>query len=710
MSKLHGDRRSFIRAMIAAGGAASGLMPSIARALDIPAHRRTGTIVDVEHVVILTQENRSFDHYFGTLSGVRGFGDRFVLPALAQDGAASRTIFVQPDETPGTGRVVTPFHLDTARDFRLIRVAGTPHTLPDAQAAWDEGRMSAWPQAKHNHAMGYFTRADIPFQFALAEAFTICDAYHCSFHGGTNPNRLFIWTATNDPSGRANGPAIDNSYDNFVDPFGHGGYRWGTYPERLQAAGVSFQIYQDMADNFEDNPLPGFQAYRAARSATGGRLRDLADRTIATRDLDLLRADVEQGRLPQVSWIVAPARFSEHPVPSSPLQGAEYTARVLDALTANPDIWSKTVLLLNFDENDGLFDHVPPPAAPARDPRDPSILLGSSTVPVDDEYHVHAQDDRDRPYLHRPYGLGPRVPLYVISPWSRGGYVSSEVFDHTSVIRFLETRFGVAEPNISPWRRAVCGDLTSCFDFAHRDDDAFVGALPTTQPMAARAATLPQFQPDIPFGATPPVQERGLRPRRATPYDLEAELARDAQGGLALRLSNRGRDRAAVFHVYDVGDLAATPRRHMIGAGHSVDAPLPARDDGRFDIFLLGPNGFHRRLTGKGGAVSARLDARRGPAAARLRIARLGGKASQVVVRDSAYGAPERRARLSSGGRTEIMLDLTASHGWYDLIVDHGDGEVRLAGHVETGAASYSDPAAFGPAPLLFDAPDGRAA
>ena len=90
------------------------------------------------------------------------------------------------------------------------------------------------------------------------------------------------------------------------------------------------------------------------------------------------------GSLPQVSWIVATAEGSEHPGPSSPAQGADYTSKVLDALTANPDVWSKTVLIINFDENDGFFDHVPPPAAPsyATWDADPSKakLAGGSTV------------------------------------------------------------------------------------------------------------------------------------------------------------------------------------------------------------------------------------------------------------------------------------------------------------------------------------------
>ena len=483
------DRRSFIRAMMATAGAAAALTPSIARALEIPADRRTGTLKDVAHVVILTQENRSFDHYFGAMRGVRGYGDRFAIPAPPLPAAPDRTVLVQPNEHPGAEpALIAPFRLDTSVDFRLYRPLGTPHGFVDSQAAWDNGRMGAWPRSKQNHAMAHFTREDLPFQYALAEAFTLCDAYHCAMHLCTNPNRLYIWTGTHDPLARGNGPAIDNGYDSLeADPLRHGGYLWTTYPERLMAAGVGFQIYQDMADNFTDNPLVGFQRYRQAHGASAAAAALLSRRTMTTRSLDDLRQDVLARRLPEVSWIIAPAALSEHPSVSTPLQGADYAASVLDALTADPEVWARTVLLINFDENDGLFDHVPPPAPPARVS---GRTFGATSIPADDEYHVHAQGAEDAVYLDRPYGLGMRVPLYVISPWSRGGHVASEVFDHTSILRFLEARFGVHEPNISAWRRAVCGDLTSCFDFGAPDTVDFMATLPATAALSVRAARL----------------------------------------------------------------------------------------------------------------------------------------------------------------------------------------------------------------------------
>lgn len=672
------SRRSFLSAALSSTLAASlgSLPPSIARALDIPAHNRTGTIKDVEHVVILMQENRSFDHYFGTMNGVQGFGDRFAIPAPDTKTHKGRTVFAQPREDDAT-RLIAPFALNTAQDFRLMRVEGTPHSFKDAQDAWDEGRMGEWPKSKHNHAMGHFTRADLPFQYALAEAFTLCDAYHCAMHSGTNPNRVFHWTGKNVGT---NGPVIDNGYDDLRhDPKGHGGYDWTTYPERLGAAGIDWRLYQNMKDNFTDNPLVGFKTYRAADKSTSGKLLDLAERSIRTRDLDKLKEDVLADRLPQVSWIVGTAEGSEHPATSSPAQGADYTAKVLDALTANPDVWAKTVFLINFDENDGYFDHVPPPAPPSigADGKVMGYAGGAAQ-----EYH-----QGDDAYKNRPYGLGPRVPLYVISPWSKGGYVASEVFDHTSVIRFLETRFGVKEPNISEWRRAVCGDLTSCFDFKTPNDQPFFAHLPKTGEQAERARKLGgRTTPPTPDALIAPVQEQGLRPRRATPYDLQCGL--NSAGELVM-LNNSHNKGSAVFQLYDLNARAATPYRYTVRDGQVHHVPA-----GPLKLWVNGPNGFHRRFEGE----TVRFSCDRGPEGFEAR--NLSDKPLSLIWHDQAYGQAPQSLTLAPGETRTLRFDIAASHGWYDFSLN-GDGyAVRLAGHVEDGKPSMSDPAAFGAAKL----------
>lgn len=698
MTELH--RRTLLKAGL--GAAALAIPDSIARALAIPADVRSGTLRDVEHVVILMQENRGFDHYFGTLRGVRGFGDRLPIPlAPASDGAA-RTVWQQLDRTAKQGpRTVSPFHLSTRTDWALMRMEGTPHSWPDAQRAWDHGRMAHWPEVKTERAMGHYGRDDIPFQFALADAFTVCDAYHCSLQTGTNTNRLFLWTGTNDPEGHAGGPAIANSHDSFAEDGGWAEpYRWTSYVERLQAAGIDWRIYQDMADNFTDNPLVGFEAFRAAHKGAPGADPALRDRALTTRALDGLRADVLAGRLPQVSYVIATAAGSEHPGPSSPAQGAAYTAELLDVLTADPKVWARTVLLVMFDENDGFFDHVPPPAPPSRDPAAPGGLAGASTVSTAGEYHrVPSAADAavDLPELRgRPYGLGPRVPFYAISPWSRGGWVNSQVFDHTSVIRFLEQRFGVAEPNISPWRRAVCGDLTSVFDFAS-PNRGFPEGIPDPRPDASRSAAIQgQVAPRAPAAAQPLVQEPGVRPSRPLPYHLSVTEAADEDG---IRLTfHAGANRAgvaAVFHVYDRLALDRLPRRYTVEAGGQLTGRWAgAGADGAYDLWVLGPNGFHRHFAGRAAdrTLAERIAWHLDPARATLALSARPGPATWQVT-PNAY-ADHHRSWHGTG--TPPPWDLAPTGGWYDLTLTSpaAPGFLRrIAGRLETGRPSTSDPA-----------------
>ena len=676
------------RRLLALGAASLALPASIQKAWAIQAKSTTGTIQDVKHVVILMQENRSFDHYFGTMNGVRGFGDRFPIPL-----SGGRTVWAQ-NHTKAEPKVIAPFPLNTTQTFAHMRVEGTPHSWSDAQYAWDNGRMSNWPDHKQPHAMGYFMEGDIPFQWALADAFTICDAYHCSFQGGTNTNRLFHWTGTNDGEGKRGGPSISNSHDQLPAKEAKAAipYTWTTYPERLEAAGVSWKIYEDMADNFGDNPLIGFKAFRDSLDGTGNPA--LAAKGVATQHLDVLLADVMAGTLPSVSWVISPAKDSEHPGPSSPAQGADYIARVLDALTANPEVWASTVLLVNYDENDGFFDHMPPPAPPSLD-KD-GKPLGASNVDTTGEYHsvrIDSEKTSERDDLmQRPYGLGPRVPMYVISPFSRGGFVNSEVFDHTSVIRFLEKRFDVMEPNISAWRRAVCGDLTSCFDFA--TPNAALAEMPSTLEAAAKAAALPgRTTPPTPDNLAAPVQVAGLRRSRALPYAFDVALT----AGSAARLDfiNRGSS-GAVFHVHDLKRPEAAPRRYTVETLKTLAGEWPA---GAYDLFVSGPNGFHRRYRGDEAGVSMSFAAvgRK----ARLRLSNVSGKTQNVAVRSGAYEEKIpviHAAVIPRGEAREFVWDFARTSGWYDLKVKVGDFEQRLAGRIDDGSPTTSDPAMGGAA------------
>ncbi len=690
------------RRLLAGAGAGLIASSSIARALAIDADLRNGTLMDLQHVVILMQENRGFDHYYGSLAGVRGFGDRLPIPSTA---GARQTVWTQQAPSP-----IAPFHLDTTDRFALMRAEGTPHTWPDAQAAWDEGRMSRWPEAKTPRSMGHYRREDLPFQFALAEAFTLCDAYHCSIQTGTNSNRLFLWSGTNDPGGEQGGPAIGNSHDSFVKDGGYPeGYRWTTYVERLQAAGIDWRIYQDMADNFSDNPLAGFRRFRDAHDAgPDGPDHDLIARGLSTHNLDRLHEDVLAGRLPQVSYIVADAASSEHPAASSPAQGADYTARVLDALTANPAVWSRTALLVMFDENDGFFDHVPPPAPPSRDGDAPGGMAGGSTIPTTGEYHLvrsaaDAVSERAG-LIGRPYGLGPRVPMTVISPWSRGGWVNSQVFDHTSVIRLLEARFGVHEPNISPWRRAVCGDLTSAFDFRHPNDTRNGPPMPATKALAARAAALPGMTP-----ATPPTEARmpsqaiGPRRSRALPYALEVD-AHVTGERVDLRFANSGAA-AAVLHVYNRLHPDRAPRRYTVGAGETIMGTWYGTSEEPYDLWVLGPNGFHRHFAGSMGDAGLHISMRSEPGrdAITLTLVNTGAGTMQIDAHPMAYAGafPARTFDLAPGRSLAQRWSVAATSGWYDLALrTPSDPRYlrRFAGRLESGRDSIADPAMGGPA------------
>src|SRR5690606_5364995 len=377
----------FLRKSAGAMGAlsAAAMLPaSIQRALAIPAAVETGTIQDVKHVVILMQENRAFNHYFGAMRGVRGFGDRFPIPL-----ASGKSVWFQSDGT----KEVPPYHLDR-ESMNAIFVPGTPHSFSDSQAAWNQGKFGFWPKYKNVHSMGYYRRNDIPFQYALAEAFTICDGYHCSITTGTDPNRIVFWSGSNfNPElGRQgiNCTDADSEPNNLrcwitgalPEPgytYQGSSFKWPTLPDLLEQAGVSWRFYQDPNSNWT-GAMHGGLAFESFRTAEPG--SPLYEKGMKHYSLEDLTDDVRNNTLPQVSWVLPWPAVSEHPSGGgSTSQGADYISRVLDALTANPEVWRKTVFFITFDENDGLFDHLPPPAVPSYDAD--GKLMGKSTVPLD---------------------------------------------------------------------------------------------------------------------------------------------------------------------------------------------------------------------------------------------------------------------------------------------------------------------------------------
>jgi phospholipase C len=513
------------------------------------------------------QENRSFDHYFGTLSGVRGFADQNAI----KTGFNGKSVFYQPDPATASGGnpdgYLLPWHLDTETTSAQA-IPSTSHawsvqhealniTVGPAGAAttalnnnWLPAHLEADGVDHGPYTMSYYERQDIPFHFALAETFTLLDGYHCSLIGPTWPNRMYLMTGTIDPTGANGGPIISNVVPS---PTTGEPYTWKTYPERLTEAGISWRIYQE-EDDYGTNQMEWFAAYQNAKPGS-----PLYEGALTIHSPDRFEWDCKNGKLPTVSWIIPTSGQSEHPA-YLPASGADFLASKLEAVASNLDLWAKTAFIINYDENDGLFDHVVPPLPPA----------GTADEFVDG----------------LPIGGGVRVPAFVVSPWTVGGYVASENFDHTSVLQFLEQVTGVRETNISAWRREAFGDLTSAFGFSNGKGTTFPPQLPGTKQEFWTAehevATLPD--PTIPGATqTPPAQERS-RPflpwRRQSRSTIESRIHGKPMRQTSSRLiENRTTHRkdfvsGASDKVY-LGKIASVEHNSLSTSSGSVYAFVP---------------------------------------------------------------------------------------------------------------------------------------
>jgi phospholipase C len=760
----HTDRRTFLQLMgMTTAMTMTDLKANIAKALAIPANDRTGTIRDVEHVVILMQENRPFDHHFGMLRGVRGFSDpravNINLPLQNGAGTTAVSVFLQPagaaneaagfsvpadsvgGPSDGVGVIppwrVNPNAVNPGRtSLGSVYLPGTDHSWGATHNAWNGGQYDNWPIQNGPMAMSYMTRDDLPYHYALADAFTVGDAYHCAIMGPTNPNRMYLWSGCvgnlsnlgpGGTDGHGAGPAtynglsVNNSYWTFP-----------TFPEVLQAAGITWKIYQDLAGqtfapdfgdgtgnsfagNFTDNALLYFNQYATAPTSsplfqngcTGtGIINTIPAASAPASDwkswqehlFDQFRSDVQSGKLPQVSWIVGPAGYTEHA--DWPLNyGAWYISQVLGILVSNPEVFSRTVFIIDYDEADGSFDHIVPPTPPQ------TPAYGASTVSIENEIVSTATPTG-------PVGLGTRVPLLVISPWSKGGYVVSQVFDHTSVLRFIEKRFGVIEPNISPWRRAVVGDLTSAFNFANPNHKKISlpntdGFLPPVDELAG--ASVNDFIPSVSTSFVGvPSQEKGIRPSRALPYELNVHASVDASTStVTLTFFNTG-DATVVFQVRS-GNPSDLVRGYTVEPGKHLSDSWSAGPS--YALSVYGPNGFVRYIKGSIGPGAAALDVRSRYGAEdggsiKWKITNLTGSKAAVSVLD-AYSGNVLTTSLAAHDSFEDELSLEKLFGWYDLVVTvAGDStfSYRLGGHVETGEDSFSDPALGGLVTLKAEA------
>jgi phospholipase C len=680
------SRRRLLAAAAATTGATvagSLLPPSVQAALANPP--REGGLRAIKHVVLLMKENRSFDHYFGALRGVRGFGDRNAINL--RDG---NSVFRQSGVLPFSIREAA-----AANHESIEYVASLDHSWYGGHQAMAQGWHDGWIDAKGTATMAYYDRKDLPLHYELADTFTICDAYHCSAPTSTSPNRNYFVSGYTgyEPDGVKR--AVENdSYDED----NHGGYSWTTYAERLEAAGKSWRVYQEW-DNYQDNNVEFFVRFKQiARKALAdlgfksldrfyaavfnadeaGRRKLLdglaagvqklhpAERSLYERALRRVdpgtlgaafRSDVEHGRLPQVSYIVPSATDSEHPSASSPAASATITYQILDALASNPEVWAQTAVFITYDENDGYFDHVPPP------------LPGPE----------HADEHFDG----QPIGLGIRVPMLVISPWTVGGYVCSQTFDHTSMTRFMATWIGVREPNISTWRRTVSGDLTSAFDFGRAQRRPGLTTPGPVPPFTGR------WLPTPPADQKAPAQEPGERRARPLPYQPDASVRLNG-AKLQLSMTNTGAESAHLTLYPYAGELAVP--KHFDVKGAATDT-LPLTG-GAYRLTLVGPNGFRREFAGAVGgtaAVSSGID--REGQVVEIRLANHGRTRLTFQVTPNAYGGSARGVSVRPGHTETLRWRTDGSHGWYDLtitVVEEAGFHRRLAGHLENGHESIT--------------------
>jgi len=848
-------RREFLKKATLLSGVAgmNSLIPAaLQRALAIEPNPGSSW-EDAEHIVILMQENRSFDHCFGTLRGVRGYNDPRAIRLPNKN-----PVWLQSNPA---GETYAPFHLDI-KDTRATWMSSLPHSWKNQVNARNDGRYDQWLTEKRNSikeyadmplTLGYYTREDIPFYYALADGFTVCDQHFCSSLTGTDPNRLFFWTGTIRAEQHEDSRALVWNED--VDL---GKINWRTFPELLEDHDISWKFYQNEVSidvgfkgeedawlsNFEDNPLEYFSQYNVhllythlvqlenltaslpdeisllqkqldtlqpadpsvadvqkklqeKKKALDDTRKELevhnheAFKNLSPRDKsihqkafvtnindadyhtlesftyqdnsverslmipkgDLLhqfREDVNTGKLPTVSWLAAPENLSDHP--SSAWYGAWYVSEVMDILTKNPEVWKKTIFILTYDENDGYFDHVPPFVAPHSDRTE----TGRASQGLDTKVEfVTALQEAERKGFPNPYdrespiGLGYRVPLIIASPWSRGGFVNSEVFDHTSTLQFLETFLSkktgksVHESNISDWRRSVCGNLTSVFrpldagqlpvlDYLKRKPfmetihNAKFKKLPSTY-KALNPEEINQFQKDPYSSSYMPEQERGIKPANALNYQLYAEGKLNASRKsfeIQFEASNEifGKNACgSPFNVYapgkylqmENGQSVFKDLRTWAFALKSPDQlsyswPLDEFENSAYHLCVYGPNGFFREFKGsaKDPVIDIQCEYQRSLQDKNkltgnivLFMTNPGTAPVRVVITDNAYRTAPIKKILHPGmggaGKTVLLIDLSKQFGWYDFTVQiSGDDsfEKRYAGKVENGKIGYSDP------------------
>ncbi|MGH6859003.1 MAG: phosphocholine-specific phospholipase C [Phyllobacterium sp.] len=742
------DRRDFIKMLGLAGTSAAAyaacsayMQQALADStvikdmLSADPHCKQGSLKDIEHVVILMQENRSFDHYYGTLRGVRGFGDP--RPLKMRDG---EPVWHQA-QAFGVGQRIRPYHLPKGAsadpDAGGVFLQDPLHGYGDGLGAWNNGMSDKWIANKDIVTMAHYVEEDIPLYFKLAKAFTLCDGYFCSHNGATDPNRSYFWTGT------CNGRTGNGYFSSFNDSFRDDDPNrpdWKTYPEKLEDLGVAWKFYQDgltwtlnpFEGNYGDNTLEFFKQYRSKTTVLHKKNQSVNSvlRTRADQESQFEK-DVREDKLPAISWIVPPEAFTEHPK-YPPHFGEYYLNEILRALIANKEVWHKTALLITYDENGGFFDHVLPPVPPL----DANIGLASAGIRIPAKGVARDFDSERSVERDAPVGMGMRVPMLVISPWSTGGRVCSQVFDHTSVLRFLDTWLIAREKqpkdtppfaNISSWRQAVAGDLTSAFDFNRTKTGPMDGLADAIQPSIiyddAKKGTAwlaPAYRPTVADVNADPAAKLPVAAKQdqtrcdilPVKYDFQVLGGFISKGGverLNFTFRNAG-ELGAAFTVlaydrtdggwfYSVEGVKPGAAALEVSDSWDLNAQLAwGRAAGDYSYAIHGPNGYLAEFRGSSKEPTQRL------LADIVEVKSLSeGKTIEFVFGKwpsangrlrvvNAYTGYE--AVVDSGAKS---IDLTTQDGWYDIaFVDAVNSSRylrRYAGHLENGRIGRSDPA-----------------
>lgn len=777
------NRKEFLEksSLLLAGlGTSSVLHSSILKALTIePA--ALSTFYDAEHVVILMQENRSFDHAFGSLKGVRGFLDKRAF--VKQDG---HSVFFQKNDA---GKYASPKRLDL-RNTKSTWMSSLPHSWSDQQKALNKGKYDQWLQSKASGnkeyqniplTLGYYNREDLPFYYQLADAFTIFDQYFSSSLTGTTPNRLFHWSGT--IREQQNGKAKANVFNENIDYEKAKQARWKSFPEILEEQNISWKIYQNeislpkgmsgeqeaWLSNFTDNPIEWFSKYNVKfskgyyqnipniinylkqeiekkpdqkvrlesiiaelkedqvkyhpdnYSKLSQQEKNLHEKAFTTNSddpdfwnveigqdengerlvvpkgdvLHQFRKDVEEKKLPLVSWLIAPEHFSDHP--GSPWYGAWYISEVLNILTKDPETWKKTIFIINYDENDGYFDHVLPFAPPINpsQPVDMNSKEGAEYVSKNQEY-MTTQPLKEYEKIEGTVGLGYRVPMIIASPWTKGGFVNSEVSDHTSVLQFLEKfiqkkyKKDVTIDNISDWRRAICGDLTSAFnspnvkvpqmDYLNQKEYAKTINAAKNKPVP----NLKWYSENELNTNLLDIQERGTKPSNALPYNYHVnfengkiEMVNLKETAIPLLIYDRTQFDSDQFH-FSYALYSKQKLSHLVNLDH-------------YNHEVFGPNGFYRNFTGKNKPeLEISLINNISKNEVEL-IIKKGKKENVSITLEDLYEKSQKKISLEKP-EDKLIINLSKTKGWYDLKINSEDHIWHFAGRIETGKNSISDP------------------